>query len=145
MKTNAHSRPRRRQVLRYFIPVLTALCLVTSCSTTPKAQEVNPAPPSQWVKACSQPPTWYPRGTAANCVTDHTTGEWIYTEDAQGTRFFIPLHGLPADRRKTLLAEAFAARNPDKSRRIANEETGRKIATAVGIVVVAPFMALGSP
>ncbi|MCF7674302.1 MAG: hypothetical protein K9N23_00905 [Akkermansiaceae bacterium] len=96
---------------------LTTMCLVgvviSSCSTTPR----NTTPGTQgaqiasnsWKKVSSNPPTWYPRGVAADHPTDHNSGEWVYTDDAEGTRFFVPLHGLPAVKRK---AQAFVWPSP---------------------------------
>lgn len=116
---------------------------LSSCSTTTPVS-VRPAPNSNWVNVHSKPPTWYPRGTPANGPVDYHAGEWIYAEDSSDNRFFIPFHGLSTERRKTLLAEAFAARNPEKLKIINREETNRRIATGVGFVIVAPILALGS-
>ena len=81
-----------------------------------------PAPSTNWVKVSSNPQTWYPRGVPADCPTDHHNGEWVYTENSQNARYFIPLHSLPQNRRADLLDEALAARTPDKVARIARED-----------------------
>lgn len=131
---------------------LTVSCLIaimiSSCATshsnptagTQSAQTIG----NSWKKVSSNPPTWYPRGIAADHPTDHSSGEWVYTDDVQGARFFIPLHGLSAAQRKALVAEALAARDPDKVREVSNQEAGRKIATGAGVVVAAPVLAVGA-
>ena len=95
------------------VPLLVAWC----CSCTTTGSRVSPAPapiakPGKlWTKVSTPPPTWYPRGTPADHPTDFKSGEWILTEDAVGSRFFIPLHGISLERRKALVAEALASRN----------------------------------
>ena len=128
IKSSFRSSPRR--IAGQLFPLALASALVSSCATTTQAPPVATTQPRQvaasldkrWVKVHANPPTWYPRGTSADCTTGCMDGEWVYTEDPQGTRLFIPLRGLAADRRKALLAEAFAARTPAKIRRITTEE-----------------------
>jgi hypothetical protein len=95
----------------------------------PAGTSAQAAPTRQWTKVSDHPPTWYPRGIPADSPTDHTSGDWIYTEDADGICFFIPRRGLEEEHRKILLAEALAARNPDKVKRIAHEEANHLIGT----------------
>jgi hypothetical protein len=90
----------------------------------------------------SNPPTWYPRGTAADCATYHRDGEWIFTEDSLKTCFFIPFHGLTADKRKALVAEALAARGKNKLRKIDSENTSEMIKGLV-LVPLSPLFAFG--
>ena len=90
---------------------------------------IQAAPNRQWVKVRDHPPTWYPRGIPADCPTDHRNGDWVFTEDAQGTCFFIPRHIPQPAQRKQLLAEALAARQPDKVRRIDHEEVNHMLGT----------------
>ena len=82
-------------------------------------------PGQDWVKVSSKPPTWYPRGVAADCSTDFQNGEWVYTENSQDTRYFIPLHGLNQERRTKLRKEALAARTRDKKNRIVRDDSAR--------------------
>jgi hypothetical protein len=113
---------------------------LTSCApttqapqiTTTRSHQVAASPGDRWVKVRANPPTWYPRGTSTDCATGFRDGEWIYTEDSQGTRLFIPLKGLAADRRKELLAEALAARSPEKVSKITTEEANYRAGLKVG-------------
>jgi hypothetical protein len=65
---------------------------------------------AKWVKVSSQPPTYYPGGVPADCPTDHWSGEWVYTGDEKGTRYFIPLHGM-GDKREALVHDALSKRS----------------------------------
>jgi hypothetical protein len=87
---------------------------------TPPA--VSDGASQHWVKVSSRPPTFYPRGVAADYPTDFRSGEWVYTGDAQGTRFFIPLRGIVGIPRKTLIDEALSARSEEKKRQIAADK-----------------------
>jgi len=121
--------------------------VVSSCApTTPappvatnRSDQVTASLDHRWVKVRINPPIWYPSGTPADCGTGFRDGEWVYTEDARGTRLFVPFKGLAADRRKDLLAEALAARAPGKVKRITAEEAkhraGTRAATAALIVL----------
>ena len=101
-----------------------------------------PAVTSQWVKVRSNPPTWYPRGTPADCPTDHRSGEWIHTGDSQGTSYFIPLHGMARDQRKSLVKDALAARSTRKQALVAAEDCAICIQEAGNIVVGGPLTIL---
>ena len=110
--------------------------LASSCATTRSSQlrteptgssRMAPAVTSQWVKVRSNPPTWYPRGTPADCPTDHRSGEWIHTGDEFGTCYFIPLHGMAKDKHASLFKEALAARSPGKVRMIAREDAQQQL------------------
>jgi hypothetical protein len=137
MKSNIHSCISR--IASHLTVILLPCVCAISCSTAPsrpplavkQSSRVASAASSQWVKVRDNPPTWYPRGTPADCPIDHHSGEWLYTEDSQGTRFFIPYHGLTVDRRKALVAEALAARDPRKARKIAYEDAGALIGSVV--------------
>lgn len=114
---------------RHLFPAFACLVLVLSgisCRTngvTPPAGLPAAVTRSHWVKVSSRPPTFYPRGVAADCPTDHWAGEWVFTGDDLGTRYFIPFHGLGVDR-QSLLHLALAARSERKLTQIAieNEE-----------------------
>lgn len=140
MNSFRHANPEKA-VVRLILASVFAL-FFSSCSVGSR-EIVNPAPNPNWVKVRSEPPTWYPRGIPANCETSHRDGQWIYTEDIHNTRFFVPLHGLKSERRKSLLAEALAARDPAKIRRINQEQVDDAIAAGVLNVIVAPFVGLG--
>ena len=105
--------------------------LVASCATSssrPHGESGQAAEAaSQWVRVKANPPTWYPRGTPADQPTDCRDGEWVYTEDVLGSRYFIPVRGISAERRKLLRREALAARSPRKVRRIAGEDAARVV------------------
>ena len=106
--------------------ILPAAMLLCQCATTagtpPRATTSVTAPSHHWVKVSSRPPTFYPRGVAADCPTDFHNGEWIHAGDAADTRYFIPLRGIASDRRKVLLDAALAARAPNKVRQIACDD-----------------------
>ena len=124
MNSVPHASPRRNAA-GLIVGLLSGICL-SACSTTAPPRQggavVPPAPSQNWVKVSANPPTWYPRGVSADCPTDHHNGEWIYTENSQNARYFIPLRSLPQDRRAGLLDEALAARAPGKVARIARED-----------------------
>ena len=114
--------------LRQWIPGLAGLMSViamTSCQTTsnpPNATRVAVSTAAvKWVKVSSQPPTFYPRGVPADCPTDHWSGEWIYTGDERGTRYFIPLHGL-GEKRRMLVHDALSARSEGKLKQVAAQD-----------------------
>jgi len=88
-----------------------------------------------WVNVSSHPPTFYPHGVAVDCPTDYQSGEWIYTGDAQGTRFFIPLRGIVGIPRQSLVQEALDARSERVKRQIAHEN----IKTGVLQILLLPF------
>jgi hypothetical protein len=75
-----------------------------------------------WVKVSSQPPTFYPKGVAANSPTDHWSGEWVDTGDENGTRYFIPLRGISGTNRQMLVKEALSQRSERKLAVIAAED-----------------------
>lgn len=106
--------------------LLSGICLcscATSASPGRAGRKAHQEPGADWVKVQSRPPTWYPRGVPADAPNDHQSGEWVYTENAQGDRYFIPLHGLPTERRARLRNEAMAARSPEKMNRILREDS----------------------
>jgi len=100
----------------------------------------------KWVKVRSAPPIWYPRGVSTDCPTDHRNGDWVYTEDAAGTRFFIPRHGLSKERRNVLLNEAAAARNENNiAIRDCADDRERHSATINEAIKKAPITAFKIP
>jgi hypothetical protein len=74
------------------------------------------------VKVSAQPPTYYPRGVAADCPTDHWSGDWVDTGDEQGTRYFIPFRSLGGTNRQMLLNDALARRSERKLAAIEAED-----------------------
>jgi len=109
------------------------LAVTCSCSTSREVDSsthVVPKMSKGWVKVSSEPPTWYPRGVPADHPTDYRSGEWIHLKDTANTRFFIPLNGLLTEKRKSLEAEAMAARHPDL---IKNEKNEGIAQTAKGV------------
>lgn len=150
MNTAARS-PKSAALACRLAALALAAPLAVSCSSTAsrfRAAEAAPpaaapvAPAGQWVKVRSNPPTYYPRGVPADCATGFSDGEWVYTGDAAGSRFFIPFKLRPAARRNALLDEALAARDPAKVRRIAAEESARKLRTGAGAIVAASPLGL---
>lgn len=145
MKPNQGTSPCQSLVRLAALALLAAI--VSSCSPgTAKldpATHTVPAISNSWVKVRSKPPTWYPRGVAADHPKDHRSGSWIHAEDSLGTRFFIPFHGLPPDSRKALEAEALAARHPERVQEIADENTRQMIGSVITTVLTAPFLAAG--
>jgi hypothetical protein len=145
------------------LPALAATLIGTlccSCSSTVSQAQPLPASPTPisapgklWTKVSDKPPTWYPQGTPADHPTDFTSGEWISTEDAVGSRFFIPLHGLSPERRKTLIADALGRRNPSgmarRERAIRQETRDGTINSAAkatpGFIGKLPFRILAFP
>jgi hypothetical protein len=128
-------------------PILGAM-LAASCATSPQSAVDRRAgeaaitrPPSErWVLVSRRPPTWYPRGTSADCRTDFRGGEWIDAGRADGTRFFIPTRGLSTEIRMALRREALAARHPAKVAQIAAEDAAR-----IGGQCAATLLALTPP
>ena len=124
---------------------LVSMTLITSSCTTPKKSDPSthlaPSVSSSWVKVSSKPSTWYPRGVPSDHPTDFKSGAWVYSEDTLDTRFFIPVHGLPPEKRKALVAEALATRHPNTVRRNNMEEASRKAKAAGSMIVISPFLA----
>lgn len=110
------------------LPVSTCLLFAIaamSCQTNtkpPTASVQQPAMRKNWMKVSSQPPTYYPNGVAADSPTDHWSGEWVYSNDENGSRYFIPIHGLGTVTRQSLVQEALSARSEKKLARIAAED-----------------------
>jgi hypothetical protein len=123
-----------------FLCSLAALTAI-SCQTTSSPTKITRVPMSvtgtKWVKVSSQPPNYYPRGVAANCKTDHWSGEWIETGDEKGTRYFIPLHGLGM-KRDVLIREALAARSARKLDQVEVEEREKSVRNVRSIVIGGP-------
>lgn len=121
MKTHNHLNRR----LTAFVCLGCALTAF-SCQTTSTTSKTTSVPltmtGTNWVKVSSRPPTYYPRGVAADCPTDHWSGEWVYTNDDKSTRYFIPLHGL-GKKRDVLVREALAARSRRKMAQINAEDS----------------------
>lgn len=113
--------------IQRLLPVSTCLLFAItamSCQTNTKPPAVavqQPVTRKNWVKISSQPPTYYPTGVAADAPTDHWSGEWVYTDDEKGSRYFIPLHGLGTSR-KDLIADAQCRLSDKKRARIAAED-----------------------
>ena len=133
---------KRTRSYRAFVKVI--ICgfvasMMSSCSSEPRKVDQSKHTVSKisnsWVKVRSRPPTWYPRGVPADHPTDFSNGSWTEAEDSLGTRFFIPTHGLPVALRKSLKAEALAARHPARAREMATEGVVKDVgAGAVGVV-----------
>ena len=132
-----------------FLPGLACLLfsvLGVSCQNTGVSPQVDAARPlaqTHWVQVSSRPPTYYPRGVAANCPTDHQSGEWVYTDDARGTRYFIPLHGVRRIPRQSLVQEALAARSEKKLGRIAAEDMETNAKGMAQTVAFGPLLVVG--
>lgn len=117
--------------------VALAAGFVASCATSSshpqsgpgQAAEAEFAPAKQWVRVKANPPTWYPRGTPADQPTALRDGEWVYTEDALGSRYFIPVRGISSEWRQLLRRQALAARSSRKVARIAAEDAARVMRT----------------
>ena len=121
--------PKSMKTLYSHLPaimILPAALLLSQCASTagkrPQTDTVVPVSSQRWVKVSSRPPTFYPRGVAPDSPTDHQSGEWVHTGDAQDTRYFIPLHGLVGVPRQTLVNEALSARSKQKVSQIAAED-----------------------
>jgi hypothetical protein len=123
--------------------VLPSTLLLNQCASTKTQQPETPVVSSvvsnHWVKVSSHPPTFYPRGVPTDCPTDYQSGDWIYTEDASDTRFFIPLKGIAPAKRQALVQEAQALRSEKKRNLIEND--GKLNATMVGAGVTAVALA----
>ena len=149
MKSSTRQTSPRRIHARLAVLLMFAV-LVSSCATTRSQLQTKPtgssrmasAVTSQWVKVRSNPPTWYPRGTPADCPTDHRSGEWVYAKDAAGTSYFIPLHGMARDQRKSLVKEALAARSARKQVQVVAEDCALCLKEAGNIVVGVPLTML---
>lgn len=119
--------------------VLPSALLLNQCAQThapkPETPAVSSVASNHWVKVSSRPPIFYPRGVSADCATDFRSGEWVSTENASDTRFFIPFKGIAPARRQALLQEALALRSEKKRDQIKNE--GKLNATTVGAAATA--------
>jgi hypothetical protein len=89
------------------VMIVFAVLTLNQCSpssdTIPQPTGAGASSSRHWVKVSSRPPTFYPRGVAADCATDVHSGEWVYTDDAQGTRYFIPVRDWGRTPRQTLI------------------------------------------
>jgi hypothetical protein len=106
--------------------ILLAALLLSQCAPTggtpPQAATAVPVTSQHWVKVSSHPPTFYPRGIAANYPTDCHSGEWVSTADAQDTRYFVPFHGLGGQSRQDLVNEMLSMRSERKLNQLAAED-----------------------
>lgn len=135
---NPEQRARPYRILVKVIILSLVVGLMSSCSSGPRKVDRSSHTVSKvsdsWVQVRSKPPTWFPRGVAADHPTGSRSGSWIDTEDSQGTRFFIPHHGLPGGLRKSLKDEALAARHPARAREMGVKAATKDVgAGAVGI------------
>jgi hypothetical protein len=115
-----------------------------SCQTHTKPSTAavrQPVTRKNWVKVSSQPPTYYPKGVAADSPTDHWSGEWIYTEDENESRYFIPLHGLEGTSRQDLIADAQSRLSEKKRTRIAAEDREIRNRKVTDTIVYGPPLA----
>jgi len=131
-----------RRALLVMAGSLLSACAPTAIQTPPATAAVPSINAAHWTKVTSKPPTWYPRGVAADCPTDFRSGEWISTGDAHGTRFFIPVKGIPTGKRQDLLHEALAFRS-EKQRREIREEGKENLRAAGVAVALAPVAVPG--
>ena len=137
--------------LTHMAPLLAGAMLV-SCSNshTPHppsgrlTASITPVNQRNWVKVSSRPPVWYPRGVPSDAQTDFRSGEWVYTGDVAGTRFFIPFKGVPKSKRQALREEALALRSENKRNEI-NNEGKRNVKAAAATVALIPVAIALSP
>jgi hypothetical protein len=131
------------RILRLY-PVFACLLFAMaamSCQTNtkPSMERVQqPVTRKNWVMVSSQPPTYYPTGVAPDIPTDHRSGEWVYTDDERGSRYFIPLHGLGTTLRQDLVEEALAARSDRKMEQIAAEDEEILVKNVRNMVLFGP-------
>ena len=124
--------------------VLTLAGVSCQTSTPPTADVPKTVTRSHWVKISSHPPTFYPRGVAADSPTDHWTGEWVFTGDALGSRYFIPFRGLGKMDRPSLIHEAFSARSDKKLQQIAAEDRELRNKHLKHSLILLPLNAMGA-
>ena len=119
--------------------VLPSALLLNQCAPTHAPKPETPvdlsAVSEHWVKISSRPPIFYPQGVPADCATDFRSGEWVSTENASDTHFFIPFKGIAPAKRQALLQEALDLRSEKKRNQIENE--GKLNATTVGTAATA--------
>ena len=115
-----------------------------SAPTPPQAAAPTVISKQHWVQVSSRPPTFYPRGVAADVPTDWHSGEWVVTGDEQGSRFFIPFQGIGATRRQVLLDEALAAVSEKKLQQIAAEDRAERNEERSRTLRKIPLIFLGS-
>jgi hypothetical protein len=145
MNHSASIHPRRTGIAAAALAMLAAACLA-GCATNPQAAETG-APAAagpgcaggQWTMVRSDPPTWFPRGLPADHPTDCASGEWVHTGDSRGTRYFLPVHGLEWERRRSLVKEALAARSPEVTKRLAREDAAYLVGSTLTTLAVAPL------
>lgn len=136
--------------LQHLLPALACLIsgmALTACQTTSNSPGPTRVPMStaaaNWVKVSSQPPTYYPAGVPADCPTDHFSGEWVYTGDERGSRYFIPLHGLDGIRRQILVADALGNLSDQKRNQINAEDWELNQRAVRNVVLFGPLVASG--
>ena len=134
------------QCMQGIICLLYAISAV-SCQNTTHSAQAGPATPDRghWTKVSSSPPTYYPRGVPVGIPTEHWSGEWVYTGDDLGSRYFIPFHGASrsgADR-KQLVNEALSARSERKLEAIAAEDREALARDVRNIALFGPPLLVG--
>lgn len=128
--------------------ILLAALLLNQCA--PIGTPISDAPlassviPEHWVQVSSHPPTFYPRGVSADCPTDYRSGEWVFTEDAKGTRFFIPFSCPGPIPRQALLEEALSAQSPGKLKKTKDQNGKIRLEDVIDDSKSAPLIAAGT-
>jgi len=128
--------------------ILLSTLLLNQCAPTespkPKNPGVSSVVPEHWVQVSSSPPTFYPRGVSADCPTDYQSGDWVATEDAKGTLFFIPFSCPGPIPRQALVEEALSARSPRKLKKIKDENRKIRLEDVIDSAKSAPLIAVGT-
>lgn len=140
------------RVLVYMM--LPAVLLLNQCAPnavkTTQTASAATSSSRHWVMVSSSPPTFYPRGVAADCPTDVQSGEWVYTGDARDTRYFIPVRNFGKTPRQTLVNEALAARGDNKIHRIEAEDQAehndvkKRMLKKTPLVIIGTMLSFGS-
>jgi hypothetical protein len=126
--------------------ILVVAPLLSQCAPRSATQAGTPAVSAvvsaHWVQVSSRPPTFYPQGVPADCATDIRSGEWVSTENASNTRFFIPFKGIAPAKRRALIQEALALQSEKKRNQIDKESKvdATTVAVAATAVAVTPVV-----
>ncbi|MFT4546768.1 MAG: hypothetical protein ACI8XO_003000 [Verrucomicrobiales bacterium] len=150
MKTkNTSDRRFARGTIRIIgglIALLASNAFVSCGTTSIKTSDRQPvtADAVSWYQVKDTPPTFFPKGVAADHPTGVWDGKWVCTGDGRGTRYFIPEKGANSQAR---IQSALAQVTPKERARIARKKTGNAAKRTVRTVVATPallILALGS-
>ena len=110
------------------LALLLATCSLVSCQTSTAHSALKSG---HWRQVSGNPPTYFPKGVAADHPTGVREGYWVSSGDEKGTRFFIPVRDtqLPTDE---LIAEAHASMTPAAKEELKQKQAEGKAKDVAG-------------